>query len=133
MKYVAGLEGILFCYFGFNVAQTMNVRSSGTSAFCFQKNDAPIFFLNYPLTYIYIYIYIYIYTYIYTYIYIYIYIYTYTHIYIYIYIIYRHTYIYLLLSHYNNVHLFFKIIKNTFFVVQIFRSHVGSFFCARQR
>ena len=55
-----------------------------------------------------------------------IYIYIYIYIYIFIYI-----YVYLLLSRYNNVHLFFKIIKNTFFVVQIFRSHFGSFFCAR--
>ena len=36
----------------------------------------------------------------------------------------------LLLSRYNNVRFFFKIIKNIFFVVQILRSHFGSFFCA---
>ena len=40
------------------------------------------------------------------------------------------TTIYILLRRYNNVHLFFKIIKNKFFVVQIFCSNFGSFFCA---
>ena len=40
-----------------------------------------------------------------------------------------YVYICLLLSRYNNVCLFLKIIKNTFFLVKIFRSHFGSFFC----
>ena len=48
---------------------------------------------------------------------------------IYIYIFYMHIYIYNLYS--ANVQSFSKIIKNTFFlfILQIFRSHFGSFFC----
>ena len=49
--------------------------------------------------------------------------------------LYTHIHIYLLRSRYcTNVQLFSEIIKNTFcflFILQIFRSHFGSFFCAR--
>ena len=47
-------------------------------------------------------------------------------------IFYTHVYIciYLLQSrYYNNVWFFFKLLKTHFFVIQIFRSHFGSFFC----
>ena len=45
--------------------------------------------------------------------------------------IYVYMYIYFLQSRCNNnVRYFSKLLKTHFFVVQIFRSHFGSFFCA---
>ena len=49
----------------------------------------------------------------------------------YIYQIYIYIYIYLLQSRCNNnVRYFSKLLKTHFFVMQIFRSHFGNFFCA---
>ena len=97
---------------------------SGTWRHTYEREHRGIYMYNMCNIYMYYIIYyIYIY-YIYLYIQYILYIY---YIYIYIYI-----YIYLLQSRCNNnVRYISKLLKTHFFAMQIFRSHFGSFFCAR--
>ena len=95
---------------------------SGTWRHTYEREHRGIYMYNMCNIYMYYIIY---------YIYIY-YIYLYIQYILYIYYIYIYIYIYLLQSRCNNnVRYISKLLKTHFFAMQIFRSHFGSFFCAR--
>ena len=95
---------------------------SGTWRHTYEREHRGIYMYNMCNIYMYYIIY---------YIYIY-YIYLYIQYILYIYYIYIYIYIYLLQSRCNNnVRYISKLLKTHFLAMQIFRSHFGSFFCAR--